>query len=80
MAKDFVDMDLSSLSEHEIAGMQYVYTHGRVTVKELAEHLNRSVRVSRDALKSLVNKEMLVWHGSNQNDPAQFYSLKDKRG
>lgn len=80
MAKDFVDIDLSSLSEYEIAGMQYVYTHGRVTVKELADHLNRSVKVSRDALKSLASKKMLVWHGSNQNDPAQFYALKDKRG
>lgn len=79
MEKDSGSAGLGALSEYEVAGMQYVYAHGQVTVKELADYLNRSVKVSREALKSLVDKEMLVWHGSNANDPSQYYSLRDER-
>ena len=64
------------LSEYEIAALQYVYVRGKVTVKKLKEHLGRSDKVSRTTLKSLVDKGMLVWHGSNPSDPSLYYTLK----
>lgn len=63
------------LGEYELAALRYVYGKGRVTAKELAEHLGRSVRISRPVLKGLVEKEILTWHGNSLNDPAQYYSL-----
>lgn len=65
-----------SLNEYELAAMQYVYARGRITVGELSDHLGRSVKVSRPTLKGLVEKGLLEWHGSNPNDPSQYYDLK----
>lgn len=76
MAEEFGSTEFEALNEYEMAAMQYVYANGQVTVKDLAKHLNRSVKVSRSSLKSLVEKRMLVWHGSNVKDPSQFYSLR----
>ena len=42
-----------ALSEYELAAMQYVFARGRVTVSELAGHLGRSVKVSRQTLRRL---------------------------
>ena len=66
---------LDSLNGYELAAMQYVYARGRVTVRELAGHLGRSVKVSRQTLRALVEKGMLAWHGSNARDPSQYYDL-----
>ncbi|MEG0375393.1 MAG: ATP-binding protein [Raoultibacter sp.] len=76
MANEFGREEVGLLSEYELVAMQYVYARGRITVKELARHLGRSVKISRDTLKNLTAYGMLVWHGSNPNDPSQFYSLK----
>lgn len=65
-----------SLNVYELAAMQYVYARGRITVGELSDHLGRSVKVSRPTLKGLVEKGLLEWHGSNPNDPSQYYDLK----
>lgn len=64
------------LNEYELAAMQYVYAKGRITVGELSEHLGRSVKVSRPTLRGLVDKGLLVWHGSNPKDPSQYYDLR----
>ena len=66
------------LSEYEIAALQYVYVKGRVTVKGLAERLGRTTKVARPILKGLEASGFLAWHGSNSNDPSQFYSLKGR--
>lgn len=66
----------ASLNEYELAAVQYVYAKGRVTVKELAKHLDRSDKIARPTLKSLVEKGILNWHGSNSRDPSQYYDLK----
>ena len=65
-----------ALNEYELAAMQYVYARGRVTVSELAGHLRRSVKVSRQTLRALVDKGLLAWHGSNPLDPSQYYDLR----
>ena len=64
------------LSEYELAAVQYVYAKGRVSVRELARHLERSDKVSRATLKRLAEIGILEWHGSNRNDPSQYYDLK----
>ena len=65
-----------ALSEYELAAVQYVYAKGRVSVRELAEHLGRSEKVSRSTLRRLAEIGILEWHGSNRNDPSQYYDLK----
>lgn len=75
MASDLGEDVYRSLDEYELAALQYVYGRGRVTAKELAEHLGRSVKVSRPALKSLVDKKILDWHGNSTHDPSQYYDL-----
>lgn len=64
-----------SLNEYELAAVQYAYGRGRVMVKELAEHLGRSTKVARAALRSLADKEVLDWHGTSRTDPSQYYDL-----
>lgn len=76
---DFGEDVIDNLSEYELAALQYVYGRGKVTAKELADHLGRSVRVSRPALKSLVKKEILEWHGNSAHDPSQYYSLRGSK-
>lgn len=63
------------LNEYERAAMQYVYNKGRITTRELVTLINRSSVLSSKTLKALACKELLVWHGNNSNDPAQYYSL-----
>ena len=64
-----------SLNEYELAAVQYAYGRGRVTVKELAEHLGRSTKVARAALRSLADREVLGWHVTSRTDPSQYYDL-----
>ncbi len=64
-----------SLTEYERTALQYVYGRGKANVSGLADYMGRSVKVSRNTLKSLVDKGVLVWHGTSQNDPSQYYSL-----
>lgn len=66
---------LESLNEYELSAMQYVYARGRATVRDLAGHLGRSVKVSRQTLRGLAERNLLVWHGSNTRDPSQYYEL-----
>lgn len=79
ITSDFGEDVIDNLSEYELAALQYVYGRGKVTAKELADHLGRSVRVSRPALKSLVKKEILEWHGNSAHDPSQYYSLRGSK-
>ena len=66
---------LESLNEYELSAMQYVYARGRATVRDLAGHLGRSVKVSSQTLRGLAERDLLVWHGSNTRDPSQYYEL-----
>lgn len=75
IASDIGEDVLGALGEYELAALQYVYGRGRVTARELAHYLGRSVKVSRPALKSLAEKGILDWHGNSAHDPSQYYSL-----
>ena len=79
IAGDLGEDVLDDLGEYELAAVQYVYGKGRVTAKQLADHLGRSVKVSRPALKSLVERGILEWHGNSAHDPSQYYSLRGSK-
>lgn len=66
---------LDSLNEYEIAAVRLVVNRGRVTTKALADYTGRSISLCARTLKGLANKNILVWHGSSKNDPAQYYSI-----
>ncbi len=75
--RDRVSNDLyGTLSEYEREALQYVFGRGRANVAGLANHMGRSVKVARKTLKSLVDKGLLVWHGTSTNDPSQYYTLR----
>ena len=63
------------LNEYEKAAIQWVYSKGSITTRELSARINRSSVFSSRTLKGLAEKELLVWHGNNPTDPSQYYSL-----
>lgn len=67
---------IDELNEYELAALQYIYAKGSITVRELCSQLNRSVKVARPVLRGLVDKGVIVWHGSSPKDPSQHYMLK----
>ncbi|MBE6470059.1 MAG: BlaI/MecI/CopY family transcriptional regulator [Coriobacteriaceae bacterium] len=56
-----------------------MYARGKVTVKQLSEHLGRSTKFARSTLRGLVGKGILSWHGSGPKDPSQHYSFPRSR-
>lgn len=68
---------LSGLSEYELVAVRLAFANGRVTTKELAERIDRSLRTSVRVLKGLARDGgLLEWRGSSPNDPGQFYVLR----
>lgn len=64
-----------SLNEHEISAIQYVYSKGRITTRELAAVIGKGPTLCAKTLRRLASKGILTWHGSSANDPSQYYSL-----
>ncbi|WP_158095305.1 hypothetical protein [Collinsella sp. An2] len=56
-----------------------MYARGKVTVKQLSEHLGRSAKFARSTLRSLTDKDILSWHGFGPKDPSQYYSFSRSR-
>ena len=52
-----------------------VSRHLRVNDKMAARITNRGRNFASKLLKSLVNKEILEWHGTSRNDRNQYYTL-----
>lgn len=63
------------LSDFERKALQYAYQNEKVMVKDLANHLLKSDTFARNLLKSLRDKELVVWVGNSRNDPTQYYKL-----
>lgn len=57
--------------------MQYVYSKGRITTRELAAFIGKGSTLCAKTLKGLVSKGLLIWHGSTANGPSQYYSLPE---
>ena len=67
---------MNSLSEYELKIVQYLMSNNSITLKITREVLGRGESLARRQLKSLENKGLIEWHGSNKSDPTQYYSLK----
>lgn len=66
---------MATLSEYEVDAVQLVFARGKVTSVELGEVIGRNRRTATRVLRGLQDKEILKWHGSATNDPAQYYSF-----
>lgn len=75
LSKVFNDDILKSLNEYELMIIQYLMVNETITLKIARERLNRGETLVRRQLKSLEEKNLIEWHGSNKSDPTQYYSL-----
>ena len=68
---------IALLGEYELAAVRLAFTNGKVTARELAEHIGRDRRTASRLLGKLVGEGgLLEWHGSSPNDPRQFYTIR----
>lgn len=68
---------VASLDEYELAAVRLAFTNGKVTARELADHIGRTRRTAGSVLKGISGPSgPLEWHGSAVNDPGQYYSLR----
>lgn len=68
---------LAALDEYELAAVRLAFTNGKVTARELADHIGRTRRTAGNVLKGISGPVgPLEWHGSAVNDPGQYYSLR----
>lgn len=66
---------LNSLNEYELKIVQYLMVNDTITLKITREILSRGESLARKQLKSLEEKKLIEWHGSNKSDPTQYYCL-----
>lgn len=74
----FSEEVLNSLNEYELKIIQYLMVNDTITLKTTREILNRGESLARKQLKSLEEKKLIEWHGSNKSDPTQYYSFYKK--
>lgn len=63
------------LTESQLKIIQYLYTNHTITVSAASKLLNLSNHLARKNLKQLAEEGILCWHGANEKDPTQYYSL-----
>ena len=66
---------MSGLTPNELVIVHYMYLNETITVKIAAEKLERSKEIARRVLKSLQQKNILIWHGLHKQDPTQYFTL-----
>lgn len=69
----------SKLTEQEELIVRHLYNSGSLTASEAAEIIERTPRTARLRLNSLIEKDLVIVHGSSPNDPKRYYTLKDAR-
>lgn len=75
----FVDIKWDELSEYDKNVIEYLYSKGRITSKELSELIGKSTTYSRKILKQLENKNILKRVSTSKNDPQQYFVLIENR-
>ncbi|MDJ1649890.1 MULTISPECIES: RNA-binding domain-containing protein [Gordonibacter] len=68
---------IERLTENEKEAIRIVGRTGRVTTRALVDATGLSRKAASALLKRLSNRDYLQWHGSSNNDPEQYYSIKD---
>ena len=64
-----------TLNVEEQLILHYVYDNNRITTKEAAKILNRSLNPTRNLLKDMQKQGLLSWCGLSLKDPKQYYTL-----
>ncbi len=67
---------LQSLNEHEKLIIQYLFNNKTINLKAVKNIIGKGETFSRKQLKHLEELSIIEWHGSNQKDPTQYYTLK----
>lgn len=75
LQRGFPSGALDDLNNSEIIAVQYACNRGRIATKDLAALTGKGTRTVGGVLKGLNRKGILVWHGSSQTDPTQYYTL-----
>lgn len=68
---------LSSLNESEYLAVRFAYSRKRITTKELVNLTGKSSKTATLILKKLCKQNLLLWHGMNNTDPTQYYTLAE---
>lgn len=63
-----------TLSDAEVTALNLAESEGRVKTARLMQSVGVSRVTASSLLKRLVEKGRLVWHGTGQHDPNQYYS------
>lgn len=66
---------MDGLNGYEIVAVQLTMNRGRVSTKELRDHIEKGNSLCARILKGLASKGVLEWHGSSTHDPSQYYTL-----
>lgn len=66
----------ADLSENEKHILHYVYARGEIRTKDAAKLIGRGNITAGKILREMVENHLLVWHGTSNNDPGQYYTLK----
>ena len=66
-----------SLSNTEHRVLLYLYSTRKITTKEAAKLIDRSIITARQVLKDLQNKNLLKLVSISTNDPNQYYTFKN---
>ncbi len=74
-----ISTEWGGLNPYEKRVMEIAFRKEQLTTKELAELLGRSVPYTRKTLAVLEEKGLLEKYASSQNDPYQYYMLKELR-
>jgi ATP-dependent DNA helicase RecG len=73
-----VDIKWDELSDYDKKVIEYLYSKGRITSKELSELIGKSTTYSRKILKQLENKNIIKRISTSKNDPQQYFVLIEK--
>lgn len=68
----------AELNEQEEAIVRHLYNSGRLTARETAKIIDRSLTTARIRLNELLEKGIITDHGSGLNDPKRYYTLKER--
>ena len=71
----YSEEELNLLNEYELKIIQYLMVNKTITLKTTREILNKGESLARKQLKSLEEKKLIEWRGSNKSDPTQYYCL-----
>jgi len=70
-----ISKEWSSLTEEEQTAVEYIYSRGQLTTKQLSAKVDRSPNYSKRILEGLAQKGILELVRSSVNDPNQYYKL-----